>query len=183
LKLKQEPSDTTKTDFECILISVFVLYLTKLNPKAKELYKMAIHLFTRSTTLHARSARRAVPLAFGRRSDVDTSVVEPFQRTLQIKRRNFKHQCYTLYKIHALSCCLAKIKLKLLNILSGMQTYIFIIAGNHVSIGHLVANTVSRFVGVVSPITAFGIGITKIFVHLVSHDCRRRRLDSHGQHR
>jgi hypothetical protein len=89
LKLKQEPSDTTKTDFECILISVFVLYLTKLNSKAKVLYKMAVYLFTRSTTLHARSTRRTVPLAFGWRSNVDTSVVEPFQRTLQEKNSNF----------------------------------------------------------------------------------------------
>lgn len=64
-----------------------------------------------------------------------------------------------------------------------LKTYIFIIAGNHVSIGHLVAYTVSGLVGVVSPITALGVSIANIFVHLVSHDCGRRRLYGHGEHR
>jgi len=63
------------------------------------------------------------------------------------------------------------------------ETHIFIVAGDHVSIGDLVANAVSRLVGVVRPITSLGVGVAEAFVHLVSHNCWGRRLDGHREHR
>lgn len=54
------------------------------------------------------------------------------------------------------------------------KTYVFIVAGNHVSVGDLIADAVARFVGIIGPLSFWSL----LYHHpiLIDHNGGRRRL-------